>query len=73
MDDHGDETVAAWLLDPEGGVSPFGEALLSTQYDDAAGSRRARASSCGRQEDDAPPMRAAGTRLGARPRAAGGR
>jgi len=30
---HGEEETAAWTLDPEGGATAFGEALLSTQYD----------------------------------------
>jgi hypothetical protein len=60
---HGDERTAAWLLDAEGGVSGFGEALLSTQYD--KDSRPIRAGlELWPEGDGMPPMRAAGTRLG---------
>jgi hypothetical protein len=57
--DHGDETVAAWRLDPEGGATPFGEALLSTQYDDDGLQVRAGLELWG-TDPDSPPMRAAG-------------
>jgi hypothetical protein len=61
--DHGAEEIAAWRLDPEGGVMTFTEALLSTQYD-----REGRHTRTGLElwpgEGEAPPMRAAGTRLG---------
>ena len=56
--DHGDETMAAWRLDPEGGASPFGEALLSTQYDDSGLQVRAGLELWG--DADSPPVRAAG-------------
>jgi hypothetical protein len=38
---HGDEEAAAWLLEAEGGALAFGEALLSTQYDEAGRQTRA--------------------------------
>jgi len=61
--DHGAEQSAAWLLDGEGMVSAFGEALLSTQYDKDG--RVTRAGLELRPEgDETPPMRAAGIRLG---------
>ena len=60
---HGAEEAAAWLLDREGGFITFGEALLSTQYDKDR--RQARAGlELWPEGDEAPPMRAAGTRLG---------
>ena len=61
--DHGTEQTAAWLLDGEGGIMTFGEALLSTQYDKDG--RHVRAGiELWPGGDEAPPMRAAGTRLG---------
>lgn len=60
---HGDEDVRAWLIDAEGRVSPFAEALLSTQYDDAGHQTRA-GLELWPSDPDAPPIRAAGTSLG---------
>lgn len=37
---HGEEEIAAWLLGAEGGASAYGEALLSTQYDDTGSQMR---------------------------------
>lgn len=61
--EHGDEETASWLLDSEGGFSAFGEALLSTQYDSEGRATRAGLELWPAGEE-APPMRAAGTRLG---------
>jgi len=60
---HGAERTAGWLLDREGGVSVFGEALLSTQYDEDGRPTRV-GLELWREGDEMPPMRAAGTRLG---------
>ena len=54
------ERVLAWQLDPEGQARPFGEALLSTQYDEAEVQTRA-GLELWPQEGEAPPLRAAGT------------
>jgi hypothetical protein len=59
---HGAERSAAWLLDREGGFMSFGEALLSTQYDGDGAHTRAGLELW--PEEEAPPMRAAGVRLG---------
>jgi len=64
---HGDEEAAAWLLEPEGGVVTFGEALLSTQYDEAGRQTRAGLELWPEGEEQttrAAATRAAGTRLG---------
>jgi hypothetical protein len=66
-ENHGEEESAAWLLDREGGVSPFDEALLSTQYRDDGGPTRIGLELWPPGEDQgvrAAAMRAAGTRLG---------
>ena len=68
---HGAESSSALLLDPEGGASSYSEAFLSTQYDPGGRQSRAGLELWG-AEDGAPPMRAAGTRLGDAPEAAGG-
>ena len=56
---HGDEALSAWRLDPEGGASAFGEALLSTQYDDDGLQVRA-GLELWASDPDSPPVRAAG-------------
>jgi hypothetical protein len=61
--EHDDELAGAWILSPDGKVSPFGEALISTEYD--AARRPVRAGlELWPEEADGPPGRAAGTRLG---------
>ena len=61
--EHDAELSGAWMLDAEGRVSSFGETLLSTEYD--ALERPTRAGlELWPAESDAPPARAAGTRLG---------
>ena len=65
--EHGEEEVAAWLLDREGGSSAFEEALLSTQYRNGEGPTRVGLELWPQGEDQsvrAAAMRAAGTRLG---------
>lgn len=57
---HADEGVAAWRLDPEGGAAAFGEALVSTQYDQEGMPVRA-GLELWRSGEDSPPVRAAGT------------
>ena len=71
VESHDSESSAAWLLDSEGGASAYPEAFLSTQYDPSGRQTRAGLELWG-GEEDAPPMRAAGTRLGAAPDPAGG-
>lgn len=64
---HGEEEAAAWLLDPEGGAVTFGEALLSTQYDETGRPTRAGLELWPEGEEQttrAAATRAAGTRLG---------
>jgi hypothetical protein len=62
--EHGDEEIGAWRLDEEGGAEAFGEALLSTQYDDGARHTRAGLELWpAGEEDEALPLRAAGTRI----------
>jgi hypothetical protein len=64
---HADEESAAWLLDREGAVSPFDEALLSTQYRNGEAPTRIGLELWPAGEDQsvrAAAMRAAGTRLG---------
>jgi hypothetical protein len=66
-ENHGEEEAAAWLLEPEGGAVAFGEALLSTQYDDAGLPTRAGLELWPEGEEQtarAAATRAAGTRLG---------
>jgi hypothetical protein len=66
-ENHGEEESGAWLLDREGGVSPFDEALLSTQYRNGGGPTRIGLELWPPGEDQsvrAAAMRAAGTRLG---------
>lgn len=70
-DSHGAEGSEAWLLDPEGGARHYPEAFLSTQYDPGGRQSRAGLELWG-AEEEAPPMRAAGTRLGDAPGPAGG-
>jgi hypothetical protein len=60
---HGQEDVACWRLEAEGGAAPFAEALLSTQYDEAGDQTRA-GLELWPQGDEAPPTRAAGTTIG---------
>jgi hypothetical protein len=62
LEGHGDERVSAWLLDVEGGASPFGEALISTQYDEDG--RPTRAGLELWPGEDAPPMRVVASPLG---------
>jgi hypothetical protein len=61
---HGDELVAAWRLDPEGGAVPFGESLLSTQYDSEGHQTRTGLELWPAEDSEAPPMRASGTAIG---------
>jgi hypothetical protein len=64
---HGEEDAAAWLLGPEGGAVTFGEALLSTQYDDFGRQTRFGVELWPEGEERtarAAATRAAGTRLG---------
>ena len=61
--DHSAEACSAWLLDPEGGSAAYPEALVSTQYD-AAGLQTRVGVELWSGEDDAPPMRGAGTVAG---------
>ncbi|MGZ8667436.1 MAG: hypothetical protein ACXWZM_10050 [Solirubrobacterales bacterium] len=60
---HGEESTSAWLIDAQGSASPYPEALLSTQYDEAGLQSRA-GLELWSADEEAPPMRAAGTRLG---------
>ena len=59
-ENHDSERVLAWQLDPEGPARPFGEALLSTQYDEAGLQSRA-GLELWPSQGEAPPLRAAGT------------
>jgi hypothetical protein len=61
---HGAEATSAWLFDAGGELSSFREALLSTQYDEEGSQSRA-GLELWSEDEEAPPMRAAGTRLGA--------
>jgi hypothetical protein len=64
---HSEEEAAAWLLEPEGGAVTFGEAFLSTQYDEAGRQTRAGLELWPEGEEQttrAAATRAAGTRLG---------
>jgi len=61
---HSDEQLNAWLLDPEGGATPFAEALLSTQYDGDGRQTRAGLELWPVGEGETHPMRAAGTAIG---------
>jgi hypothetical protein len=66
-ENHGDEEVAAWLLDSEGGVSSFDEALLSNQYANGVVPTRIGLELWPAGEDHsvrAAALRGAGTRLG---------
>ena len=68
---HDAESSSAWLLDSGGGTSRYPDAFLSTQYD--GDGRQTRAGlELWSGENDAPPMRAAGTLLGNAPDPAGG-
>jgi hypothetical protein len=60
---HADEAASAWLVAPDGGVVAYPEALVSTQYD-GAGTQTRVGLELWPDEDDGPPMRAAGTALG---------
>ncbi len=51
------------MLDSKGEANPFGEALISTEYD-AAGRPTRAGLELWPVESDAPPGRAAGTRMG---------
>ncbi|MGH2983143.1 MAG: hypothetical protein ACRDK5_02625 [Solirubrobacterales bacterium] len=66
-ENHGDEEAAAWLLDSEGGITAFGETLLSSQYDETGRPTRV-GLELWREGDEqttrAAATRAAGTRLG---------
>jgi hypothetical protein len=67
VEHHGDEETAAWLLDREGGISPFDEALLSTQYENDGAPSRIGLELWPAGENQnvrAAALRAAGTRLG---------
>lgn len=61
---HGDEEVTGWRLEPEGGAAPFAESLLSTQYDRDGRQTRAGLELWPATDEDAHPMRAAGTSIG---------
>ena len=61
-DEHADELAGAWMLGGDKAV-PFGEALLSTEYDALERPTRAGLEAWP-VEGDAPPARAAGVRLG---------
>jgi hypothetical protein len=64
---HGEEEAAAWLLEHEGGAVTFGEAFLSTQYDEAGRQTRVGLELWPEGEEQttrAAATRAAGTRLG---------
>lgn len=66
-ENHSEEEAAAWLLEPEGGAVTFGEALLSTQYDETGRQTRAGLELWHEGEEQttrAAATRAAGTRLG---------
>jgi hypothetical protein len=60
---HGDEATSAVLLDSEGSLTRFDEALLSTEYDAGGAQRRAGLELWG-AEEDAAPLRGAGTAVG---------
>lgn len=62
LEGHGDERVSAWLIDADGAVSGFEEALLSTQYDGDGHPTRAGLELW--PADDAPPVRVAASSLG---------
>jgi hypothetical protein len=64
---HGEEEIAAWRLDREGGFESFAEALLSTQYDESGRQTRMGLElwrEGEEQADRAAATRGAGTRLG---------
>ena len=60
---HGDEETQAWLVDAEGTITPFGEALLSTEYDGAGVQRRFNLE-LWPTDPESPLLREAGTALG---------
>ncbi|MSO41905.1 MAG: hypothetical protein EXQ70_08470 [Solirubrobacterales bacterium] len=60
---HGDEQTQAWLIDVEGTITPFQEALLSTEYDDSGAQRRFNLE-LWPTDSEAQPMRESGTALG---------
>lgn len=67
IEDHGEEESAAWQLDGEGGIGPFDEAMLSTQYRDDGGPTRIGLELWPAGEDQSvrgAALRAAGTRVG---------
>ncbi len=61
---HSGEQVSAWRLDPEGGASPFAEALLSTQYTGEGRHTRAGLELWPVGNGETHPMRAAGVSVG---------
>jgi hypothetical protein len=58
--EHGDEQVAAVLCDPDAAPVEFGEALLSTEYDEDGVQRRA-SLELWSDAEDAQPLRGAGS------------
>jgi hypothetical protein len=60
---HGEEAASAVLLDAEGSVTGFDEPLVSTEYDPEGHPRRVGVELWG-SDDDAAPLRGAGTLLG---------
>jgi hypothetical protein len=62
LEGHGNERVSAWLIDADGAMSGFEEALLSTQYDGDGHPTRAGLELW--PADDAPPVRVAASSLG---------
>lgn len=66
-----EESSSAWLLNAEGGATRYPDAWLSTQYDERGHQTRA-GLELWSAEEETPPMRAAGTRLGDVPDPAAG-
>lgn len=60
---HGDEVVSAVLLDPEDALTRFDDPLLSTEYD-AEGRQRRVGAELWSSDEDAAPLRGAGTLFG---------
>jgi hypothetical protein len=60
---HGEEATSAALLDSEGSLTRFEEALLSTEYD-AGGTQRRAGLELWADDEDAAPLRGAGTVVG---------
>jgi hypothetical protein len=61
---HGEERVTAVLCDPEGATTEVSEALLSTEYGPDGVQRRATLELWA-DDEDGPPLRGAGTLIGA--------